>query len=128
MPRVLMVEDNPFNRKLMRDILEIRFEVMVAGNAEEAIPLLEQHSFDLVLMDLQLPGMDGLELIRQMKSTPATQSVPVIAVSAHAMQQNIDEAMSLGCVDYVTKPILEDPFELVERFRRFTTPDTSSEE
>ena len=116
MSLVLMVEDNPTNRKLMRDILEIRFEVAEVGSAEEALVFLQQNKPDLIVLDLQSPGMDGLTFASQVKQDPHFQSIPIVAVSAHAMQQEIDKAKAAGCADYVTKPIVEDPFSLVERF------------
>src|SRR5689334_20210015 len=109
MPLVLVVEDNAMNRKLMRDILEIRFEVAEAHSAEEAVPLLQLRRPDLILMDLQLPGMDGLALVRQLKQDPATRDIPVVAVSAHAMKHNIEQALDAGCIEYVTKPLTDDP-------------------
>ncbi len=118
MPLVLVVEDNAMNRKLMRDILEIRFEVLEATRAEEALALLRETPPDLILMDLQLPGMDGLTLTRQLKADPATKPIPIIAVSAHAMQANIDQALAAGCAHYVTKPLVEDPFAFVDRLEK----------
>jgi CheY-like chemotaxis protein len=115
MPLVLVVEDNPMNRKLMRDILEIQFEVIEAHTAEEAIELLEDHKPDLILMDLQLPGMDGLTLVRRLKEDPVTRDIPIVAVSAHAMKQNIEQALEAGCAEYVTKPLTEDPFVFADR-------------
>jgi two-component system cell cycle response regulator/two-component system cell cycle response regulator DivK len=118
MALVLVVEDNAMNRKLIRDILEIRFEVIEANDAEEGIKLLDETKPDLILMDLQLPGMDGLTLVRQLKSNPSTQDIPIVAVSAHAMEENIDEARAAGCLDYVTKPLVEDPFDFVDRLEK----------
>ena len=123
MPLVLVVEDNVMNRKLMRDILEIRFDVLEAHSAEDALVLLQDCRPDLILMDLQLPGMDGLSLTRLLKRDPAFHATPVVAVSAHAMKYNIEQALAAGCVEYVTKPLTEDPFVFVDRLARFlTTP------
>lgn len=118
MPLVLVVEDNVMNRKLMRDILEIRFDVLEAHSAEDAVVLLRDYRPDLILMDLQLPGMDGLTLTRQLKEDPAMRSIPVVAVSAHAMRYNIEQALECGCAEYVTKPLTEDPFAFVARLDR----------
>src|SRR5215208_6617328 len=115
MPLVLVVQDNPMNRKLMRDILEIQFEVVEAYSAVEAVELLRGRRPDLILMDLQLPGMDGLTLVRRLKADPARKDIPIVAVSAHAMRQHIDEALEAGCVEYVTKPLTEDPFVFAGR-------------
>src|SRR5687768_20333 len=117
MPLALIVEDHATNRKLLRDILEIGFEVTEADSAEQALEVLEEQMPDLILMDLQLPGMDGLTLVRQLKRTPATETIPIIAVSAHAMSNMMQEARDAGCVDYVTKPLVEDPFQFVRRLK-----------
>jgi CheY-like chemotaxis protein len=118
MPLVLVVEDNATNRKLMRDILEIRFDVLEAYSAEEALVLLQDYRPDLILMDLQLPGMDGLTLTRILKQNPIFRAIPVVAVSAHAMRYNIEQALACGCAEYVTKPLTEDPFVFVARLAR----------
>jgi CheY-like chemotaxis protein len=118
MPLALLVEDNPLNRKLLRDILEIRFDVLEAESAEKAAALLAGARPDLILMDLQLPGMDGLTFVRQLKRDGATAAIPVVAVSAHAMPDDIRQALDCGCQEYVTKPLVEDPFVFVERMAR----------
>lgn len=119
MSTVMLVEDNPTNRKLLRDILEIRFQVVEAESAEDAADVLREHKPDLIFMDLQLPGMDGLTFTRQLKKNPQTTGIPVVAVSAHAMKDDIDAALASGCVEYVTKPLVEDPFDFVERMAKF---------
>jgi CheY-like chemotaxis protein len=111
----LIVEDNAMNRKLLRDILAPQFEVLDAESAEEATTILEQHRPDLIFMDLQLPGLDGLSYVRQLKAASSTVAIPVVAVSAHAMQDSIDQALAAGCVEYVTKPLTEDPDDFVAR-------------
>jgi len=120
-PLAILVEDNQLNRKLLRDILEIRFDVLEAETAERALELLEVHVPDLMVVDLQLPGMDGLTLMRLVKEAPATAAVPVVAISAHAMQEDINQALNCGCVEYVTKPLIEDPFVFVDRMARLAT-------
>jgi CheY-like chemotaxis protein len=125
MPVVLVVEDNPMNRKLLRDILEIRFEVDEAPTAEDALGLLARRRPDLILLDLQLPGMDGLELVRRLKADPDRKDIPVIAVSAHALKSTIDEALASGCLEYITKPLVEDPFVFVDRLARLMAPPAS---
>ena len=112
---ILLVEDHPMNRKLFRDILLFQFEVEEAVSAEAALDLLRTRHPDLILMDIQLPGMDGLALTRHLKSEPATAGIPIIALSAHAMTRDIDMARDAGCVDYITKPITDDPFTFLER-------------
>jgi len=114
----LIVEDNAMNRKLLRDILEVRFEVLEADSAEQAAVVLERSRPDLIFMDLQLPGLDGLTYTRRLKASSATSPIPIVAVSAHAMQDNIEQALAAGCVEYVTKPLTEDPDAFVERMAR----------
>jgi two-component system cell cycle response regulator DivK len=115
---VLIVEDHPMNRKLFRDILEMQFQVLEAESAEVALELLHNHSPDLLLVDMQLPGMDGLSLIRLLKADPARAAIPAVGISAHAMRRDIDMAWEAGCVDYITKPITDDPFTFLERISR----------
>src|SRR2546423_12707938 len=97
MPLAMLVEDNAMNRKLLRDIMEIRFDVVEAETAERAVELLREHRPDLLLVDLQLPGMDGLTFMRLVKNDPATAAIPVVAISAHAMQEDINQALESGC-------------------------------
>src|SRR5579859_7628599 len=113
MTTVLVVEDHPMNRKLFRDILEFRFDV--AESAEDARELLRDLTPDLILMDVQLPGMDGLSFTRELKADPRTAPVPVVAVSAHALAQNVEKARAVGCAEYITKPITDDPFVFLDR-------------
>lgn len=115
---VLLVEDHPMNRKLFRDILEMQFQVAEAESAEVAQELLQGMTPDLILMDMQLPGMDGLSLIRLLKSDPARKHIPIIGLSAHAMTRDIELARAAGCVDYITKPITDDPFTFLERISK----------
>jgi CheY-like chemotaxis protein len=115
---VLLVEDQPLNRKLFRDILSMQFEVLEAESAELAQELLRTRTPDLILMDVQLPGMDGLTLARRLKEDPDRRAIPIIAVSALARQRDIDRARAAGCVDYITKPIRDDPLTFLERVAR----------
>lgn len=119
---VLLVEDHPLNRKLFRDILEMQFNVVEAGSAEEACEHLETLQPALILMDVQLPGIDGLTCVRQLKADARTAEIPVVALSAHAMQRDIDAARAVGCVDYITKPITDDPFVFLDRLRQLARP------
>lgn len=112
---ILLVEDHPMNRKLVRDILLFQFEVEEAVSAEAAQEWLRTHHPDLILMDIQLPGMDGLTLTRRLKAEPATADIPIVGLSAHAMPRDIEMARQAGCVDYITKPITDDPFTFLER-------------
>ena len=115
MATILLVEDHPMNRKLVRDILLFQFGVDEVASAEAAQDYLQTHHPDLILMDIQLPGMDGLTLTRRLKTDPATATIPVVALSAHALPYDIQEAREAGCVDYITKPITDDPFTFLER-------------
>jgi CheY-like chemotaxis protein len=118
MLKVLLVEDHPLNRKLFRDILAMQFEVTEAGSAEEAREQLKTLAPSLILMDVQLPGIDGLTFVRELKADARTAAIPVIAVSAHAMQRDIEAAQEAGCVDYITKPITDDLFVFLDRLSR----------
>jgi CheY-like chemotaxis protein len=115
---ILLVEDHPMNRKLFRDILEMRFRVTEAGSAEEALDALKAATPDLILLDMQLPGMDGLSLLKRLKNDPQRAAIPVVGLSAHAMTRDIESATAAGCVDYITKPITDDPFTFLDRIGR----------
>jgi CheY-like chemotaxis protein len=117
-PTILLVEDNAVNRKLVRDILQFRFEVSEAESAEVALQQLETLKPALILLDIELPGMDGLSLVRRLKTDPGAASIPVIALSAHAMPRDVEAARQAGCVDYITKPITDDPFVFLDRVAR----------
>jgi CheY-like chemotaxis protein len=121
MATILLVEDHPMNRKLIRDILLFQFEVEEATSAEAAAEYLRTHHPALILMDIQLPGMDGLTLTRRLKADPATADIPIIGLSAHAMRRDIEMAREAGCVDYITKPITDDPFTFLERIAHSLT-------
>ena len=94
MSLILLVEDHPINRKLLRDILQLQFQVVEAESAEKALDLLQRHNPDLIMMDMQLPGMDGLSLVRQLKTNPKQAAIPIVAVSAHALPRDIEQAKS----------------------------------
>ena len=103
---ILIVDDNLANLKLVSFLLTAKgYEVSTALNAEEALAALDARRPRLILMDLQLPGMDGLELTRSLKSRAATRSIPVIAVTAFAMKGDEQKALDAGCDAYITKPI-----------------------
>ena len=103
---ILIVDDNPANLKLARVMLNAAgYEVRVAVDAEEALSLLDAFSPRLILMDLQLPGMDGLTLTRRLKGDPATSGVAILALTAYAMKGDEEKARQAGCDGYITKPI-----------------------
>ncbi|HEY6037933.1 MAG TPA: response regulator [Kofleriaceae bacterium] len=106
MSRLLIVDDNPTNLKLVSFLLKSHgHEVATASDAETALEAIAQHRPTVILMDLQLPGIDGLELTRRLKADPKTRSIPIIAVTAYAMKGDLEKALAAGCDDYVTKPI-----------------------
>jgi two-component system, cell cycle response regulator DivK len=103
---VLVVDDNSQNLKLVRVLLRTEgYDVRTAVDAEEALGELEAFMPRLILMDLQLPGMDGLELTRKLKADPARRSITIIALTAYAMKGDEEKARAAGCDDYVAKPI-----------------------
>lgn len=104
--RILIVDDNAQNLKLARVILSTAgYEVETAKDAEEAVETLPAFSPALILMDLQLPGMDGLELTRRLKSDPARAHILIVALTAYAMKGDEEKARAAGCDGYITKPI-----------------------
>ena len=106
MKRILIVEDNPMNMELTLDLLEFYgYDVVQAEDGIKALECLAESKFDLILLDMQLPKMDGLELLERIKKNPATADIPVIAVTAHAMKGSEEYFMEMGCVDYISKPI-----------------------
>ncbi len=116
--KILIVEDNPMNLELATDLLEAAgYVVIQAGTAEEGIKLARDEFPDLILMDVGLPGMDGLEATGVLKQDPATKDIPVIAITAHAMKGDEEKALAAGCAGYITKPIDTRAFpKMVTRF------------
>jgi len=108
MKRILVVEDVEFNRDLIVQLLEDEYEILTATNGAEGIEVAERERPDLILMDLSLPVMDGWEATRRIKANEALQSIPIIALSAHAMKGDEDRARQSGCDDYLSKPLDED--------------------
>jgi len=103
---ILIVDDNAANLKLARVLLSGEgYEVRTAADAEQALELLETFRPRLILMDLQLPGMDGLELTRRLKADPMRRDIAVIALTAYAMKGDEDKARAAGCDGYVAKPV-----------------------
>lgn len=103
---ILIVEDNPLNLELARDILEAQgFEVLSAGDADECFAVLAQRRPDLVLMDIQLPGKDGLQITRDLRADPKTRDLLIVAMTAHAMVEDARRVLEAGCDGYLTKPI-----------------------
>jgi two-component system cell cycle response regulator DivK len=106
MSKILLVEDNETNRDMLsRRLLRRGYEVIIALDGESGIMLAESETPDLILMDMSLPLIDGWEATRRLKAGLATQHIPVIALTAHAMSSDRDKALDAGCDDYDTKPI-----------------------
>lgn len=104
--KILVVDDNPMNMELVSDLLEVNgYQVLQAGDASAAIDLAGNEIPDLILMDIQLPGMDGIQATRILKDDPATRKIPVVALTAHAMKGDEKNILEAGCVGYITKPI-----------------------
>jgi len=103
---ILIVDDNPVNLKLARVLLVAEgYDVRTAADAEEALEVLGTWRPCVILMDLQLPGMDGLELTRRLKADPATQEIAILALTAYAMKGDEQKALAAGCDGYLAKPI-----------------------
>ena len=106
MPKILLVEDNEMNRDMLsRRLLRNGFDVIMAVNGQEGIDLASSQTPDLILMDMSLPVLDGWDATRQLKANPATAGIPVIALTAHAMESDREKALAAGCDDFDTKPI-----------------------
>ena len=115
---ILVIEDNQRNLKLLRDVLEYAgYDVRAARTAEDGISLAVSEPPDLVLMDLQLPGIDGVEALRRLRENPRTADIPVVAVTAQAMKQDRERALQAGFDGYVEKPISVRAFP--DQVRRF---------
>ena len=108
---ILIVDDNPANLKLARVLLQGEgYDVRTTTDAESALRLLQTFTPRLIMMDIQLPGMDGLELTRRLKADPATQHITIIALTAYAMKGDEEKARAAGCDGYIAKPIEIDTF------------------
>ena len=106
MSKILLVEDNEMNRDMLTRRLERKgFEVVIAVDGQAGIDMASSSNPDIILMDLSLPVIDGWEATRNIKAAPVTQSIPVIALTAHAMAGDEQKALEAGCDDYDTKPI-----------------------
>ena len=106
MSRILLVEDHPLNRKLVRAVLEFRgHEIIEAGNVEQARDRLREHLFDVVLLDIQIPGGGGEAVLRTIREEPTLAELPVVAVTASAMAGDRARLLAAGCDGYISKPI-----------------------
>lgn len=115
---ILIVDDNPANQKLARVILQAEgYEIRTAADGEQAIAAIRAERPSLVLMDIQLPGMDGLEVTRRLRADEATRTIPIVAVTAYAMKGDRERAFEAGCDGYISKPI--DPLALPSQIAEF---------
>jgi two-component system, cell cycle response regulator DivK len=121
MKRILIVEDVELNRDLLVQLLEDEYELFCAADGASGLALAEEARPDLILMDLSLPVVDGWEATRRLKADPALRDVPVIALTAHAMDGDEARARECGCDDYLPKPIDED--RLFEKLSRWLGPN-----
>jgi two-component system cell cycle response regulator DivK len=103
---ILIIEDNEKNRKLVRDVLDVKgYRTIESDNAEEGVKLAAEKLPALILMDIQLPGMDGITAMKQLKADPSTKAIPIIAITASAMTNNRQAMLAEGFDGYQTKPI-----------------------
>jgi len=103
---ILVVDDNPVNMKLIRVLLAGEgYEVRTASDATEALDILQAFRPGLILLDIQLPGIDGLELTRRLKAQPSTRDIPILGLTAYAMKGDEERILAAGCDGYIPKPI-----------------------
>jgi two-component system cell cycle response regulator DivK len=103
--RILVVEDQEANRRILRDLLtNVGFQLVEAEDGAEGVAAAETHRPDLILMDIQMPIVDGYEATRQIKANPTLKSIPVIVVTSYALSGDEEKARAAGCDDYITKP------------------------
>ena len=106
MSLILIVEDNEKNLKLVRDVLQVKgYKTLEAGTAEEGLKIAREKMPALILMDIQLPGMSGIDALKALRAEPATAAIPVVAITASVMQQDRQQIMSAGFNGFIEKPI-----------------------
>lgn len=106
MPKILLVEDNEMNRDMLsRRLLRKGYEVKIAVDGQQGVDMAKAEAYDLILMDMSLPLVDGWEATRRLKADPEKKATPIIALTAHAMSGDREKALEAGCDDYDTKPI-----------------------
>ncbi|HXX07003.1 MAG TPA: response regulator [Pseudolabrys sp.] len=116
--RILVVEDQEDNRQILRDLLgHAGYELTEAGDGEEALSAVAKERPDLILMDIQLPIMDGYEVTRRLKKDPAYKDIPIIVVTSYALSGDEGKARDAGCDDYITKPF--SPRKLLATVQKF---------
>ena len=116
--RILVVEDHEDNRQILRDLLgSAGYEMVEAHDGESAHPMASKEKPDLILMDIQLPGLDGYEATRRIKADPALKAIPIIVVTSYALSGDEAKAREAGCDDYVAKPY--SPRQLLAKIRHY---------
>jgi two-component system, cell cycle response regulator DivK len=115
--RILLVEDEEDNMQILRDLLAADYEIMEADNGKKALAAVAKQPPDLILMDIQLPIMDGYEATRRIKADPALRSIPIIAITSYAMGEDEKRARAAGCDDFVAKPY--SPRQLLAKIRQY---------
>jgi two-component system, cell cycle response regulator DivK len=122
--RILLVEDQPDNRRIVRDLLSATgYGLIEAITGEEGVAMAEAERPDLILMDIQLPGIDGYEATRRIKASPELSPIPIIAVTSYALSGDDQKAREAGCDDYVTKPF--SPRALLAKIRQHLAEDSA---
>lgn len=120
--RILMVEDTEDNRQIMRDLMSMTdYELLEAVDGADGVAQAALHRPDLILMDIQLPVMDGYEAARRIKADPALRHIPIIAVTSYALSGDEDRTLAAGCDGYVAKPF--SPRLLLAKIREFLPPE-----
>jgi two-component system, cell cycle response regulator DivK len=114
--RILVVEDEEDSRKILRDLLSTAYEMTEAENGQQALAAVAKQRPDLILMDIQMPVMDGYEATRRIRTNPDLKSVPIIAVTSYALAGDESKALEAGCNSYVSKPY--SPRELLAKIRK----------
>jgi CheY-like chemotaxis protein len=121
MPKILLVEDNEMNRDMLsRRLIRRGYEVVIAVDGQQGVDMAGSIAPNLILMDMSLPVIDGWEATRRIKASEATKNIPVIALTAHAMSGDREQALAAGCDDYDTKPI--DLARLLPKIEKFAGP------
>lgn len=116
--RILVIEDQEDNRRIVRDLFaSVGYEIIEAVDGEEGVTMAETHHPDLILMDIQLPGMDGYEATRRIKANPVLRQIPIIAVTSYALSGDDVKAREAGCDAYISKPY--SPRQLLAKVREY---------
>ncbi len=117
-PRILLIEDHEDNRRIVRDLLSsVGYEIIEAVTGEEGVTLAASHLPDVILMDIQLPHIDGYEATRRIRANPQLRETPIIAVTSYALSGDDAKAYEAGCTAYVAKPF--EPMDLLAKIREY---------